>query len=171
MSAVNVQKTPRRATHTRALLSGGLGVFASLLALAWALFGYNLPSAVNVTSSQSQNLMLLQVALAFITIVGSGLMLATYTAAGGTINVLGALGTFIIGVYYSSGLADAAKADDLTSLPLRFSSFYTGTVNLPTDMIVSTLLVVPVFPIAALLLMSGLGGLATLRLSRKTPFN
>ncbi len=84
MSSVSVQKIVPRATHARALLSGGLGVFASLLAIGWALFGYNLPSAVDVTSSQSQSLMLLQVGLAFITLVGSGLMLATYTGPGGT---------------------------------------------------------------------------------------
>jgi len=100
-----------------------VGVFASLLAIGWALFGYNLPSAVDVNSSQSQSLMLLQVGLAFITLVGSGLMLATYTTPGGTVNIVGSLGTFILGVYYSSGLADAARADHLTSLPLRFSSF------------------------------------------------
>ena len=115
--------------------------------------------------------MLLQVGLGFITLVGSGLMLATYPAPGGTVNILGSLGTFIIGVYYSSGLADAARADHLTSLPLHFSSFYTGTVSIPTDRIVSTLLVVPVFPIAALLLISGVGGLATYRLSRKIGFS
>jgi len=171
MSSVSVQKIVPRATHARALLSGGLGVFASLLAIGWALFGYNLPSAVDVTSSQSQSLMLLQVGLAFITLLGSGLMLATYTAPGGTVNILGSLGTFIIGVYYSSGLADAARADHLRSLPLRFSSFYTGTVSIPTDRIVSTLLVVPVFPIAALLLISGVGGLATYRSSRKIGFS
>ena len=171
MSSGSVQKIVQRAAHARALLSGGLDVFASLLAIEWALFGYNLPSAVDVTSSQSQSLMLLQVGLAFITLLGSGLMLATYTAPGGTVNILGSLGTFIVGVYYSSGLADAARADHLTSLPLHFSSFYTGTVSIPTDRIVSTLLVVPVFPIAALLLISGVGGLATYRLSRKIGFS
>jgi hypothetical protein len=148
-------------------LSGGLGVFTSFLAIGWALFAYNLPSAVRVTSSLSQNLMLLQVGVAFITLLGSGLMLAAYTAPGGAINILGALGTFIIGIYYSSNLADAAKADDLTSLPIHFSTFYTGTVSIATDRIVSTLLIVPVLPIAILLLVSGLGGLATHRSSRK----
>ena len=168
MSTVNVQKVAQRATHARALLSGALGIFASLLALAWARFGYNLPSAVNVTSSQSESLMLLQVALAFVTLVGSGLMLARYAVAGGVINVLGALGTFVIGIYYSSYLADAARAKDLTALPLRFSDFYTNTVNIPTDRIVSTFVVVPVFPVALLLLISGLGALATYRSSRRT---
>src|SRR5256886_14530122 len=110
MSSVSVQKIVPRATHARALLSGGLGVFASLLAIGWALFGYNLPSAIYVTSSQSQSLMLLQAGLAFITLLRSRLMLATYTAPGCTGNILGSLGTFIIGVYYSSCLADAASA-------------------------------------------------------------
>src|SRR4029077_14332440 len=82
MSSLCVQNFTQHGTHARAMLSGGLGVFTSFLALGWALFAYNLPSAVNVTSSQSQNLMLLQVALAFITLLGSGLMLAAYTAPG-----------------------------------------------------------------------------------------
>jgi hypothetical protein len=122
MSSLNVQNITRQVTHARALLSGGVGVFTSFLAIGWALFAYNLPSAVKVTSSQSQNLMLLQVGLAFITLLGSRLMLAAYTALGGAINILGALGTFIVGIYYSSDLADAAKADDLTSLPIRHST-------------------------------------------------
>ncbi len=46
------------------------------------------------------------------------------------------------------------------------SRFLTGTLNIPVDMVVSTLLVVPVFPIAILLLISGLGGLAAY--ARKT---
>src|SRR5437773_10004822 len=123
MSSARVQKIVQGAPHARALSSGGLGAFASLLAIGWALFGYNVPSAVDVTSSRSQSRMLLQVGLAFVTLLGSGLMLATYTAPGGTVNILGSLGTLIIGVYYSSGLADAARADQFTSLPLRFSSF------------------------------------------------
>lgn len=166
MSTVKVQSAQVRA-HPRSLLAGGLGVFASLGAIAWARWAYNLPSAVNLTSSQSQNLMLVQVGLGFVTLVGSGLMLARYTAAGGTINVLGAVGTFIIGAYYSSDLANAATAKDLTSLPLKFSDYYSNTVQIPTDRIVSTFLVVPVLPIALLLLISGLGALATFRSSRR----
>jgi hypothetical protein len=166
MSSLSVQNVMQHGTHARAMLSGGLGVFTSFLSLGWALFAYNLPSAVNVTSSQSQNLMLLQVALAFFTLLGSGLMFAAYTAPGGAINILGALGTFIIGIYYASGIANAAKANDLTSLPLHFSIVYNGIVSIPTDRIVSTLLIVPVLPIALLLLVSGLGGLSTYRSSR-----
>jgi hypothetical protein len=170
MSSLNVPNIIHQTTHARALLSGALGVFTSFLAIGWALFAYNISSAVKVTSSQSQNLMLIQVALAFITLLGSGLMLATYTAPGGTINILGALGTFIIGIYYTSDLADAVKANDLTSLPLHFSTIYNGTVSIPTDRIVSTFLIVPVLPLAILLLISGLGALATYRLHRKMLF-
>lgn len=151
-------------------MSGGLGVFTSFLAIGWALFAYNIPSAVKVTSSQSQNLMLIQVAVAFITLLGSGLMLAAYTAPGGTINVLGALGTFVIGIFYTTDLADTVRANDLKSLPLHFSTLYNGTVSIPTDRIVSTFLIVPVLPIAILLLISGLGALATYRSSRKIRF-
>ena len=168
--SVSARQIAERA-HPRAFLSGGLGVFASFLALAWALFGYNLPSAVKIVSSQSQNLMLLQVGLAFVTFVGSGLMLARYTAIGGTINVLGALGTFIVGIYYSTGLANVVQAHNVKSLSFHISSFYssayTGTIDIPTDRIVSTLMIVPVLPIALLLLISGLGALATYRSARK----
>src|SRR5438309_6021108 len=150
MSTVKIQGALQTPKHVRALLSGGLGVFSSLLAIGWALWAYNLPSAVNVTSSQSQNLMLIQLGLAFIMLLGSGLMLARFTLPGGIINVLGALSTFLIGVYFSSGVADAARSKDLTALPLRFSGVYTGTVSLETDRIVSTFLIVPVFPIAVL---------------------
>lgn len=167
MTTVRVQNESRRASHSRALLSGGLGVFVSLLTIGWAIFAYNLPSAVNVSTSGSQNLMLLQLSLAFVTLLGSGLMLATYTAPGGIINILGSLSTFIIGIYYSSGVADEVKAKDLTALPLRFSSFYTGTVNIPTDRIVFTFLIVPVFPLAVLLLISGLGAISTYRTSKR----
>jgi hypothetical protein len=167
MSTVGIKEALRTPTHVRAILSGALGVFSSLLAIGWALWAYNLPSAVNVTSSQSQNLMLAQLVLAFIMLLGSGLMLARFTLPGGIINILGALATFLIGVYFSSGIADAARSKDLTALPLRFSGIYTGTVSLATDRIVSTFLVVPVFPIAALLLISGLGALATYRNGRR----
>lgn len=169
MSSLNMQNITQHG-RARALLSGGLGIFTSFLAIGWALFAYNIPSAVKVTSSQSQSLMLIQVTVAFVTLLGSGLMLAAYTAPGGTINVLGALGTFIIGTYYTSNLADAAKANDLTSLPLHFSTIYNGTVSIPTDRIVSTFLIVPVLPIAILLLISGLGALATYRSSGKIRF-
>ncbi len=144
MSTVKIQGALQTPKHVRALLSGGLGVFSSLLTIGWALWAYNLPSAVNVTSSQSQNLMLIQLGLSFIMVLGSGLMLARFTLPGGIINVLGALSTFLIGVY-------------------------TGTVSLATDRIVSTFLIVPVFPIAVLLLISGLGALATYRSGRKAP--
>ena len=167
MSQVNVQRAVQRTEHARALLSGGLGVFASLLAIGWALFAYNLPSAVDLTTKMSQNLMLLQFGVAFVTLLGSGLMLARYTLAGGLLNIVGSLSTFITGVYYSSGLEAAARAKDLTTLHLRFSQYFTGTVNIPTDRIVSTLLIVPVFPIAVLLLISGLGAMATYRAGKK----
>jgi hypothetical protein len=111
--------------------------------------------------------MLAQLVLAFVMILASGLMLARFTLPGGTINILGALATFVIGVYFSTGIADSARSKDLTALPLRFSGVYTGTVSLATDRIVSTFLIVPVFPIAALLLISGLGALATYRSGKK----
>jgi len=159
MSTVKIQGALQTPKHVRALLSGGLGVFSSLLAIGWALWAYNLPSAVNVTSSQSQNLMLIQLGLTFI----------MFTLPGGIVNILGALSTFLIGVYFSSGIADAARSKDLTALPLRFSGVYTGNVSLATDRIVSTFLIVPVFPIAVLLLISGLGALATYRSGKKAP--
>ena len=111
--------------------------------------------------------MLVQLVLAFVMLVGSGLMLARFTLPGGIINILGALSTFIIGVYFSTGIADSARSKDLTLLRLHFSGVYTGTVSLATDRIVSTFLVVPVFPIAALLLISGLGALATYRSGKR----
>jgi len=167
MSTVNVKAALEGPMHVRAILSGALGVFSSLLAIGWALWAYNFPSAVNVNSSQSQNLMLTQLVLAFVMLVGSGLMLARFTLPGGIINILGALSTFIIGVYFSTGIADTARSKDLTLLRLHFSGVYTGTVSLATDRIVSTFLVVPVFPIAALLLISGLGALATYRSGKR----
>src|SRR6266436_9994497 len=100
MSTVKIQEKVQAPKHVRAILSGGLGVFSSLLAIGWALWAYNLPSAVNVTSSQSQNLLLVQLGLAFIMLLGSGLMLARVTLPGGMINVLGAISTFLIGVYF-----------------------------------------------------------------------
>ena len=167
MSTVNIKAALQTPKHVRVIPSGALGVFSSLLAIGWALWAYNLPSALNVTSSQSQNLMLAQLVLAFIMLLGSGLMLARFTLPGGIINVLGGLATFLIGVYFSSGIADAARSKDLTALPLRFTGVYAGTVSLATDRIVSTFLVVPVFPISALLLTSGLGALATYRSGRR----
>src|SRR5947199_5629717 len=92
---------PVRVGHPRSLLAGGLGVFASLLAVGWALFGYNLSSTVNFASGQSENLMLLQFSVAFIVLIGSGLMLARYTRLGGAINILGGVATFGIGVLYA----------------------------------------------------------------------
>ncbi|HVH16479.1 MAG TPA: hypothetical protein VNA15_12290 [Candidatus Angelobacter sp.] len=168
MSTIKIQERIQAPKHVRAILSGGLGVFSSLLAIGWALWAYNLPSAVNVNSSQSQDLMLAQLVLAFVLILGSGLMLARFTFLGGMINILGALTTFVIGLYFSTGIADSARSKDLTALPLRFSGVYSGTVSLATDRIVSTFLIVPVFPIAALLLISGLGALATYRSGKRT---
>ena len=107
MSTVRIQGALQTPKHVRALLSGGLGVFSSLLAIGWALWAYNLPSAVNVTSSQSENSMLIQLGLSFIMLLGSGLMLARFTLPGGIINVLGALSTFLIGVYFSSEIGRA----------------------------------------------------------------
>jgi hypothetical protein len=167
MSTVNVKAALEGPKHVRAILSGALGVFSSLLAIGWALWAYNLPSGVNLNSSQSQDLMLAQLVLAFVMLVGSGLMLARFTLPGGIINILGALSTFIIGVYFSTGIADSARSKDLSVLRLHFSGVYTGTVSLATDRIVSTFLVVPVFPIAALLLISGLGALATYRSGKR----
>src|SRR5207245_9369618 len=118
MSTVKIQGALQTPKHVRALLSGGLGVFSSLLAIGWALWAYNLPSAVNVTSSQSQNLMLAQMVLAFIMLLGSGLMLARFTMPGGIINVLGALSIFLIGAYFFGGVAAAARAKELAALPL-----------------------------------------------------
>jgi len=54
-------------------------VFSSLLAIGWALFGYSLPTAANLASSQPDNLMLAQFGVAFLVLIGSGLMLARYT--------------------------------------------------------------------------------------------
>jgi len=167
MSTVNVKAALEGPKHVRAILSGALGVFSSLLAIGWALWAYNLPSGVNLNSSQSQDLMLAQLVLAFVMLVGSGLMLARFTLPGGIINILGALSTFIIGVYFSTGIADSARSKDLSVLRLHFSGVYSGTVSLATDRIVSTFLVVPVFPIAALLLISGLGALATYRSGKR----
>jgi hypothetical protein len=167
MSTVNVKAALEGPKHVRAILSGALGVFSSLLAIGWGLWAYNLPSGVNLNSSQSQNLMLAQLVLAFVMLVGSGLMLARFTLPGGIINILGALSTFIIGVYFSTGIADSARSKDLSVLRLHFSGVYTGTVSLATDRIVSTFLVVPVFPIAALLLISGFGALATYRSGKR----
>jgi len=124
MSTVKIQGALQTPKHVRALLSGGLGVFSSLLAIGWALWAYNLPSAVNVTSSNSQNLMLAQLGLAFIMLLGSGLMLARFTLPGGIINVLGALLTFLIGVYFSSGVADAARSKDLTAFTMQVSGVF-----------------------------------------------
>jgi hypothetical protein len=69
MSKVKIQERVQVPKHVRAILSGGLGVFSSLLAIGWAPWAYNLPSAVNVNSSQSQNFMLVQLGLAFVMIL------------------------------------------------------------------------------------------------------
>jgi hypothetical protein len=157
---------PVRIAHPRSLLAGGLGVFSSLLAIGWALFGYNLPTAANLASSQPDNLMLAQFGVAFLVLIGSGLMLARYTRLGGAINILGGLTTFSIGVLYARSLEQAARAASLQGLSLHFSQFYTAPLVIPVDRLVATLLVVPVFPIATLLVISGLGALATYRMHR-----
>ena len=151
-----VQPVPR---HHRAILSGALGIFASLLAIAWAIFGYNLPAALNLNATQAQNLMLTQITVAFLTLVAGGLMLTRYPRAGGGLLVLGSMATFVIGIFYTRALELAARGENLSRIHLE-SRFFTGTLNIPVDRVVSTLLVVPVFPIAILLLISGLGGLA-----------
>ncbi len=148
------------------MLAGGLGVFASLLAIGWALFAYNLPSSVNLSSNQPVDLMLAQFGVAFIVLVGSGLMLARYTRFGGAVNVLGGLATFGIGVLYARSLETAARAASLHGLSIQFSQYYSAPLVIPVDRLVATLLVVPVFPIATLLVISGLGSLATYRVHR-----
>src|SRR5216683_2942188 len=157
---------PIRVGHPRSLLAGGLGVFSSFLAIGWALFGYNLPATVNLASIQSDNLMLAQFVVAFVVLIGSGLMLARYTRLGGAINILGGLATFALGVLYARSLEQAARSASLQGLSLHFSQFYTAPLVIPVDRLVSTLLVVPVFPIATLLVISGLGALATYRMHR-----
>ena len=157
---------PVRVAHPRSLLAGGLGVFSSLLAVGWVLFGYSLPTASNLASSQPDNLMLAQFGVAFVVLVGSGLMLAMFTRLGGAINILGGLTTFSIGLLYARGMEQAARAASLQGLSLHFSQFYTAPLVIPVDRLVATLLVVPVFPIATLLVVSGLGALATYRMHR-----
>jgi hypothetical protein len=163
------QVNQTRTVHPRSLLAGGLGVLSSLLAIGWALFGYNLPTSINVSSIQPDNLMLAQFGIAFIVLVGSGLMLVRYTRLGGAINVLGGLATFGIGVLYARSVEQAARAQSLQAIPLRFSQLYSAPLVIPVDRVVSTLLVVPVFPIATLLVISGLGSLATHRTHRPHP--
>ncbi len=85
-------------------------------------------------------------------------MLTRYPRAGGSLLVLGSMATFVIGIFYTRGLELAARGENLSRIRLE-SRFFTRTLSIPVDR-VSTLLVVPVFPIAILLLISGLGGLA-----------
>lgn len=165
MTIGNTQKI----AHPRSLLAGGLGVFSSLLAIGWALFGYNLPTASNLSSTQPDNLMLAQFGVAFIVLIGSGLMLARYTRLGGAINILGGLATFGIGVLYARSVEQAVRAQNLQALSIRFSQFYTAPLVIPVDQLVAKLLLVPVFPIAILLVISGLGSLATYRSHRPHP--
>ena len=157
---------PIHVEHQRSLLAGGLGVFASLLTIGWALFGYNLPASVNLPTNQPDTLMLAQFGVAFVVLIGSGLMLARYTRLGGAINVLGGLATFGIGVLYARSLEQAARAQSLEGLKLQFASGYTAPLVIPVDRLVSTLLIAPVFPFATLLVISGLGSLATYRMHR-----
>ena len=157
---------PTRPAHPRSLLAGGLGVFASLLTMGWALFGYNLPTSVNLPSNQPDTLMLAQFGVAFLMLIGSGLMLARYTRLGGSLNVLGGLATFGIGVLFARSLETAARAQSLEGIKLQFASLYTAPLVIPVDRLVYTLLIVPVFPLATLLVISGLGSLATYRMHR-----
>src|SRR5467141_3554830 len=160
---------PIQVGHPRSLLAGGLGVFSSLLAIGWALFGYNLPASVSLASSQPDNLMLAQFGVAFMVLIGSGLMLARYTRLGGAINILGGFATFGIGVLYARGLEQSARTASLQAIPLRFCQVYTAPLVIAVDRLVATLLVVPVFPVATLLVISGLGALATHRVHRPHP--
>jgi hypothetical protein len=155
-----------RVAHPRSLLAGGLGVFSSLLAIGWALFGYNIPTSANLTSGQPDTIMLAQVGVAFIILIGSGLMLARYTRLGGIVNVLGGLTTFGLGVIFARSLEEAVRAQRLQGISLQFSRFYSAPLVIPVDQLVSTLLIFPVFPIATLLVMSGLGSLATYRMHK-----
>src|SRR2546425_7931859 len=152
--------------HHRTLLACGLCVLSSLLAIGWALFGYNLPTASDLASTQPDNLMLAQFGVAFVVLIGSGLMLARYTRLGGAINILEGLTTLGIGVLYARSLEQAVRAASLQGLSLHFSQFYTAPLVIPVDRLVATLLVVPVFPVATLLVISGLGALATYRMHR-----
>ena len=156
---------PTRPAHPRSFLAGGLGVFASLLTMGWALFGYNLPTSVNLPSNQPDTLMLAQFGVAFLMLIGSGLMLARYTRLGGAINVMGGLATFGIGVLFARSLELAARAQSLEGLKLQFAG-QTAPLVIPVDRLVYTLLIVPVFPLATLLVISGLGSLATYRMHR-----
>jgi hypothetical protein len=149
---------PRR--H-RAILSGALGIFAGLLTLAWALFGYNLPGLTGLAGARPQDWMLVQVALGFMAIVAGGLMLARFPSAGGALNVAGSVGTFVLGIVYARALELEARRAQLEALRLQFSRFSTATLSLPVNSLVATMLIFAVFPIAILLLISGLGGLAT----------
>ncbi len=150
-------------THRRAVLSGAVGIFASILTLSWALFGYNLPGVLRINSAQSQDLMLIQVGVAFFSLVASGLMLSRYPGEGGGINVLASVATFVIGIMYTRALELAARSEGLTRLHLESTRFFAATLNIPVDRLVATFLVVPIFPVAILLLASGLGGLAATR--------
>src|SRR2546426_603983 len=96
--------------HHRAILSGALGIFASLLAIAWALFGYNLPAALRLSATQAQNLMLTQVTIAFVTLVAGGLMISRYPRAGGGLLIIGSMATFIIGIFYTRALELANRS-------------------------------------------------------------
>ncbi len=149
------------AAHPKATLSGALGIFAGLLTLGWALFGYNLPATLGISAVNPQNLMLVQVAFGFLAVVAGGLMMAHYPGTGGALNVLGSLTTFTIGIFYSRGLELAARGHHVDSLELQFSRYYSASLNLPLNVLVSSLLIFAVFPVAFLLLISGLGGLAT----------
>lgn len=107
--------------------------------------------------------MLIQVGLAFVTLVASGLMLARYARVGGAVNILGSMATFILGIFYTRSLELAARSGNLRVLRLEYTRFYAVNLNIPVDRLVATLLIVPVFPLAMFLLASGLGGLAASR--------
>lgn len=151
----------QRVSHPKATLSGAVGVFSGLLTLGWALFGYNLPATLGISAANPQNLMLVQVAVGFLAVVAGGLMMAHYPGTGGTLNILGSMTTFTIGIFYARELELAARGHHVDSLELQFSRFYSASLNLPVNVLVSSLLIFAVFPVAFLLLISGLGGLAT----------
>jgi hypothetical protein len=94
-------------------------------------------------------------------IVAGGLMLARFPSTGGALNVAGSVGTFVLGTVYARALELEARRAQLEALRLQLSRFSTATLSLPVNSLVATMLIFAVFPIAILLLISGLGGLAT----------
>jgi len=120
---------PVRVGHPRSFLAGGLWVFSSLLAVGWALFGYNLSSTVSFASTQSENPMLAQFGVAFLVLIGSGLMLARYTRLGGAINILGGFATFGIGVLHARGGAISQNRQSQSHSPPILPSLHRTSSN------------------------------------------